>query len=903
MKKFLTVLLVIAVMFTFSFGSAFAATQEQFADSYSTVISDQWFETLWEELVTVTGTNDTVAMSTDVEAWYIDKAVLAGLKTEAKATYDYYMQNVATDYITSVDDLKHVVFEYCHQGGTDKQKAFKLAVAAAQFAADKAKVIAAFDSVATYDYSTEAMPDSVAPAITGLTLAGKGYTYKEAAEKIVNFYKSKVEAKDDFNADVTVRNYYTASNDVKGIQTDALLPLAYVDGANVFKTGAYDLKVAYGTVSTEYIAIGTNVNKWSTTYVDTMNKTNAATVAAVKAQNAAKYAAYVAAHPTDVKYADKWLKVADILAEEGYTYNGTGTKDIVDPNGTTQAYVSRADKMAELEEAAAKLAAEKNADGQYVRDAAEVQKLLKKGITAIATATVSDVNAAYTTAYNNILNAKSAAVAARLEFVKESAKNAIEALVADFEDDEVFYAKELATVKGYADKYAAAIDAATTETAAKDAYKTFAEKVAAENTAKELDDTWTGRMASTGSEKAVYDAAVAYVNYYNPSVGGDTASAALVKDVLKARLAEMIGESGYRTQAEIKTLKEKAVEVAKALPTNSDVKAAKKAVKDAIAALPAKATVADFALVQAVSDALDAYEEVKGTTTVDGVSITPYTTAVTQIVNEYNADFGKKVATIDKTDEDAVNALVKEIKAARLDIKYLTNGNGSVTYMETLRDRLYGYLKEIQATEKKAVEKAIAAIPLTVSEADKATVEAARKLYDAYVEKYKDMDSVYYATDIYFTASGTHAADTAEIGAGAYNDGIDIDITALEKAEVVLGLNAPDPEENAKAYVQDLSIKARSEKTSKGVKVTIKADVQQLLDDGFTVEYRFYRSTKSNKNFGKPMIVKSTNTYTNTKGVKGTRYYYKAKIVVKNAAGEVVATTPLTQCLYATRVF
>ena len=110
-------------------------------------------------------------------------------------------------------------------------------------------------------------------------------------------------------------------------------------------------------------------------------------------------------------------------------------------------------------------------------------------------------------------------------------------------------------------------------------------------------------------------------------------------------------------------------------------------------------------------------------------------------------------------------------------------------------------------------------------------------------------------------------------------------------------------ESEAKAYVQDLKIKARSVKTSKGVKVTINADVQSLLDGGFTVEYKFYRSTKSNKNFGTAKIVKTENTYLNTSGTKGTKYYYKAKLVVKNAKGEVVATTPLTQCLYASRTF
>ena len=127
----------------------------------------------------------------------------------------------------------------------------------------------------------------------------------------------------------------------------------------------------------------------------------------------------------------------------------------------------------------------------------------------------------------------------------------------------------------------------------------------------------------------------------------------------------------------------------------------------------------------------------------------------------------------------------------------------------------------------------------------------------------------------------------------------ELDADVLTLVEVVQNKVLGD----AKAYVQDLKIAARSVKTSKGVKVTIKADVQELLDNGYTVEYKFYRSTKSNAKFGSPKITKTTNTYLNTSGKKGTRYYYKARLVVKNAKGEVVAITPLTQCLYATRVF
>ena len=149
-------------------------------------------------------------------------------------------------------------------------------------------------------------------------------------------------------------------------------------------------------------------------------------------------------------------------------------------------------------------------------------------------------------------------------------------------------------------------------------------------------------------------------------------------------------------------------------------------------------------------------------------------------------------------------------------------------------------------------------------------------MFDAFVAEYTDAETGY---------------DAAAHVSNAYR---------LEYAEK---LATEVAEENAKAYVQDLKVAARSAKTSKGVKVTINADVQQLLDDGFTVEYKFYRSTKSNKNFGTAKVTKTENTYLNTAGKKGTKYYYKAKLVVKNAEGQVVATTPLTQCLYATRTF
>ncbi|MBQ4649442.1 MAG: hypothetical protein IJB73_01935 [Firmicutes bacterium] len=107
-----------------------------------------------------------------------------------------------------------------------------------------------------------------------------------------------------------------------------------------------------------------------------------------------------------------------------------------------------------------------------------------------------------------------------------------------------------------------------------------------------------------------------------------------------------------------------------------------------------------------------------------------------------------------------------------------------------------------------------------------------------------------------------------------------------------------------KAYLQDLEVVARSVKTAKGnVKVTINADVDYIIENGYTVEYKFYRSEYSNKKFGAAKKVSAENVYTNTTGEKGTKYYYKAVIVAKNEAGEVVAQSPLKHCLYACRTW
>ena len=131
---------------------------------------------------------------------------------------------------------------------------------------------------------------------------------------------------------------------------------------------------------------------------------------------------------------------------------------------------------------------------------------------------------------------------------------------------------------------------------------------------------------------------------------------------------------------------------------------------------------------------------------------------------------------------------------------------------------------------------------------------------------------------------------------------------ALVDAEE-LGLEAEEPQVDAKALTAKLTPVARSAKTAKkNVKVTVsldkqdKAIIKELKDAGYTVKYRFYRSTKKAAGY-KAAVTKKTTSYTNTSGKKGTKYFYKVQVRVYDKNGKLIAKTALKQCKYANRAW
>ena len=130
---------------------------------------------------------------------------------------------------------------------------------------------------------------------------------------------------------------------------------------------------------------------------------------------------------------------------------------------------------------------------------------------------------------------------------------------------------------------------------------------------------------------------------------------------------------------------------------------------------------------------------------------------------------------------------------------------------------------------------------------------------------------------------------------------VDADELGLEVAE--------EPTVDAKALTAKLTPVARSAKTAKkNVKVTVRLDkqdkaiVQELKDAGYTVKYRFYRSTKKTAGY-KAAVTKKTTSYTNTSGKKGTKYFYKVQVRVYDENGKLTAKTALKQCKYASRAW
>ena len=117
-------------------------------------------------------------------------------------------------------------------------------------------------------------------------------------------------------------------------------------------------------------------------------------------------------------------------------------------------------------------------------------------------------------------------------------------------------------------------------------------------------------------------------------------------------------------------------------------------------------------------------------------------------------------------------------------------------------------------------------------------------------------------------------------------------------------------EQNAahvKELMQSAKFKVTTTKTSKkSVKVQVAAKssktmISDIKSLGYTVKYQFYRSTKKTAGY-KLLKTSSKNSFISTKGTKGRKYYYKARVLVYDGK-TLVAKSALRQCSYGARTW
>ena len=169
------------------------------------------------------------------------------------------------------------------------------------------------------------------------------------------------------------------------------------------------------------------------------------------------------------------------------------------------------------------------------------------------------------------------------------------------------------------------------------------------------------------------------------------------------------------------------------------------------------------------------------------------------------------------------------------------------------------------------------------------------------------------------TLNGTKATITVEEGYEITD--VLVNGVSLGKVTEVTGLKTGDKVEiktaavfNIESYVKDLKLVARSSKTAnKNVRVKVDSvtdqngnpvDLSELKDKGYTIKYKFYRSEKKSSEYGERLEKDiDNNSYLNNIGDKGTKYFYRVKVMVYDANGNLAAQTELNQCRYAVRTW
>ena len=895
MKKFLSILLALAVGFTFTFGSAMSA----FAAADSSKLSEakqKVMETLAEDYDTAKRTlhksmNDDGQLEYASSKIMVDEANwLSALNVAYSETVDAIADkatdletdntyNSSTDVDTLVGAFASVTKDAAGLVNAAKTDVKPVVTALqAQFADYQKQLIANVNAVKVDVYRTD-------DKLNSKGIAGSVIDYEKKSSQYVAGELMK------YAATEIGKIAYSATDD-----TIAEMTALYTAMDNVFKT--YVLETASapnkaGVITYTYTIQAAIVSKYSLETIEEVETSKnqslanlAADIATYKATNSAykdataisnpskaDYDAYIAAYNT----ANTWL-----INNEKKTYTA---------NSLT---VTISDFLVNNVNEAAKLI--KDYEAIKNDTATYDQKTLGKNYEKLLTAAYGNYDNAdpkneyvyYRTdltenAINNkITTAQKAAFIAAVEL--DADDTVIDGTVYNTYDGTPYYELEWAKVQEAIEACKTAVTNAVTTADITAAEKAFTEamkdtNINSKNTVDAMYATPAGKLYATAKKEATRIAH--YATYVNADKTGKNV---LVFDPdLRdyTTLCKWYAANNARTTDEVTALYDKACASLAASKSKAEWETVVATVVTQIAALPTvkNITLADKETIKAAYDAYDALTDSYKVYVTNASTLTKAIAQV-QAIEELDIEATIKAlplkSTVTVADKDAVKAAKAKIDAYDDTAMYTSN---TETYSI---DDLLDKIAEIEADNVMKLIEALPA-PSAVKAEDKAAIEAARAAFDAYIAEY--------AADFPWHAYELGWSGDTNVDSQGYEK------TLIQAEEALAGLKWTA--DDAKAYVQDLSIAVRTAKVGKKVKVTVNADVQTLVDNGYTVTYKFYKSTKKGSGY-KNTVNKTTNTYTNTNPVKG-KNYYKVKLVVKNADGAVVATTPLTQCKYGVR--
>ena len=942
MKKFLSILLALAVGFTFTFGSAMSAFAAD--GDFAGYDGPDAKALLQEAMAQAKADTFTVNYSEDHDSTTTPKDY-----TSWKIAADYMQAGINAGYDKILDDINNLSEATVIVAAGDKITGVKIGTVTASFTGiktqDKGNMATALETYSTgaglveaekaafadYKAYLTGLVDKVDTSIytdTNYKDNGRAVGYTAKDDKT---YDTSIEAA---NADIAYAKAVIEKAKFAPAETDSASPSALVSWNVKSYADLYDAifdttedktiktEVAYDEIVEEKI-VGLTYKLTGAYSTKATEAGSAATLSAAQALAKARLAQLVATYQAGNDY--RSAQDAEIAAYvEAQTYvienttsvddvnkllvssQDTRTEAIINANiakgKITVPYSQRCAEAATYKADMEALKANSITRG-YTWDADKAEEVMTEALISIYNGTIVPANADGIISSDLTAGQKAAAkidlsditadtatvsgVSAEVyEFPK--AFTAIptkkQAILASSGDKNTYFENQWTTVKTAVDAYNTAVDAAVTQDDLKAAAYTLYVAIDNITATKIYDKVATNDNFSSLQKYAglAYDRAKAannnvasdiFVKFNKEVAITSNAGAGLTVDNVNLWYIAQ----GATDKATAEAMYADACKVIDAYKTLTTIKGEATAVTALINALPAKASDVKLTDKDAIVAAFDAYAALAEDAQKYVTNTNRLTADIEKVKELEEYDLKVKAAALPKetvataADKEAIKAYKDAYEAYANTTAY--NEDGISAIMTTPYNYETALKTTIKNAERKAIQTQYNALAAkanagTLTAEDATAVKALQDAIAAYIAEYNE------------SPSSNIELETAKIA-------------ATVAKEVKLS------DADAKAYVQDLAIAVRTVKSGKKVKVTVNADVQTLLDNGFTVEYKFYKSTKKGSGY-KNTVNKTTNTYTNTNPVKG-KNYYKVKLVVKNADGEVVATTPLTQCKYGVR--